>query len=202
MIRQTAGTLLAAFLMTATGCSSLHDYVIQTETSVRNGILAQKAWGEWSWCYDDLDHPSDFSTGFKAGYRNVVSGGQGCQPTLPPRCYWKPCYETPTGREKINSWFDGYSHGALAAHQDGMAGLSELPISPTARRNLMTRQAPVNMDSFNPPPSDMEAEEEMLPEPQGEGVGSVEELPVLPGSSASSVLDGLTRGGGRGVENN
>lgn len=91
---------------------------------------------------------------------------------------------------------------ALAAHQDGMAGLSELPISPTARRNLMTRQAPVSLESFNPPAGDMEAEEEMLPEPQGDGLGSVEDLPVLPGSSASSVLDGLTRGGGRGVQNN
>ncbi|MEY3176279.1 MAG: hypothetical protein RLZZ436_4193 [Planctomycetota bacterium] len=202
MIRQTAGFLLAALLMTATGCSSLHDYVIQTETSIRNGILAQKAWGEWSWCYDDLDHPMDFATGFKAGYRNVVGGGQGCQPTLPPRCYWKPCYETPSGREKINAWFDGYSHGALAAHQDGMANLSELPISPTARQNLMTRRAPVNMESFEQQTGEPGAEEEMLPAPEGEDLGSASDLPMLPGSSASSVLDGLTRGGGTGVENN
>jgi hypothetical protein len=190
MIRQTAATLLAAFLLTATGCSSLHDYVIQTETGVRNSILTQKAWGEWSWCYDDLEYPGDFALGFKAGYRNVLEGGKGCQPTLPPRCYWKPCYETPTGRSKIAAWFDGFSHGALAANQDGMAGMSQLPISPTAKRNLMTRRAPVNLDSLQPHGTD----EEMAPEPDGTDLTPNEELPAMPVGSAASALDGLSQG--------
>ncbi|MEI7700734.1 MAG: hypothetical protein WCK86_13125, partial [Planctomycetia bacterium] len=98
MIRKSIKTWLAMLMLATSGCSSFNDYVLRTETGMRNQILSQKAWGQWSWCYDDLDHPSDFSCGFKAGYRNILEGGSGCQPTLPPRQYWKPCYETPNGR--------------------------------------------------------------------------------------------------------
>ncbi|MEZ6042713.1 MAG: hypothetical protein R3C20_19620 [Planctomycetaceae bacterium] len=107
--------------------------------SVRNFVLAQKAWGEWSWCYEDLDYPLHFAKGFKDGYRNILEGGNGCQPTLPPKCYWKPQFQSPEGRCKTTAWFDGFSHGALAAQQDGYGSLQEIPISPTARANLMTR---------------------------------------------------------------
>ncbi|MEY2726257.1 MAG: hypothetical protein RLZZ458_2124 [Planctomycetota bacterium] len=193
MIRQTAATLLAAFLLTATGCSSLHDYVIQTETGIRNSIITQKAWGEWSWCYDDLEYPGDFSKGFKAGYQNVLAGGKGCQPTLPPRCYWKPYYETPSGRARIAAWFDGFSHGALAANQDGMAGLSELPISPTAKKNLMTRRAPVSLESLQAPAGDG-MHEEAPPAADGADLTPEEPMPEIPVGSAESVLDGLSRG--------
>lgn len=118
------------------GCSVIHEEIIETETCVRNCILAQKAWGHWSWCYKDLDHPYHFSKGFKEGYQNILEGGSGCQPTLPPECYWKPCYETPEGHCKIHAWFDGFSHGALAAKQDGYGALTGIPISPRARENL------------------------------------------------------------------
>ena len=40
-----------------------------------------------------------------------------------------------------DSWFDGFSHGALAAQQDGFGNLKQIPISPTARANMMTRHA-------------------------------------------------------------
>ena len=84
-------------------------------------------------------HPvrrNHFARGFKAGYRNVLEGGSGCQPTLPPECYWKACYQTPAGRCKTYAWFDGFSHGALAAKQDGYGGLGEIPISPRVKENL------------------------------------------------------------------
>ena len=147
MKRITIGMLLLAITISFSGCASIGDGIISCEMSIRNHILAQKAWGHWSWCYDKLDYPAHFAKGFKDGYRNVLDGGNGCQPTLPPQCYWKPQFQTSEGRCKINTWFDGFSHGALAAEQDGYGALGEIPISPTARTNIETarRQPATNM---------------------------------------------------------
>lgn len=142
MKRITYGIILATLTTAMSGCASVFDGVISCETGVRNHVLAQKAWGHWSWCYDNLDHPYHFARGFKAGYRNVLEGGSGCQPTLPPQLYWKPCYQTPEGRCKTNAWFDGFSHGALAARQDGYNNMGEIPLSPTARMNMELANTP------------------------------------------------------------
>ncbi len=135
-MKRQALLLLVTAIMGISGCTSLCDGVVNMEMDCRNKILAQKAWGHWSWCYGDLAHPWHFARGFKAGYKNVLEGGSGCQPTLPPQCYWKPGFQTPEGHGKIHAWFDGFSHGALAAKQDGYGSLGELPISPTARTNM------------------------------------------------------------------
>ncbi len=120
----------------AGGCASMQDGLVDHEVRLRNRMRAQHAWNEWSWCYDDLDHPFHFAKGFKAGYRDILNGGKGCQPTLPPRCYWKSCYRSAEGRCKVNAWFDGFSHGALAAQQDGVGAWNQIPLSPTARMNM------------------------------------------------------------------
>lgn len=135
---KTLRTLAAILFLSAAGCASIEEGCVNTEMKIRNHILAQKAWGEWSWCYDDLDYPMHFAKGFKDGYRDILDGGTGCQPTLPPKCYWKPQYQSAEGGCKTNAWFDGFSHGALAAQQDGFGSLNQIPISPTARTNLMT----------------------------------------------------------------
>jgi hypothetical protein len=95
-----------------------------------------EAWARWSWCYDDLTHPRDFSAGFRAGYHDILNGGAGCQPTLPPRSYWKACYRNAEGHCKVNAWFEGFSHGALAAQKDGASTYGHIPLSPTAHGNL------------------------------------------------------------------
>jgi hypothetical protein len=149
MTRKSAKSWLALLLLGATGCNAIQDYCIDVETSSRNCILSHKAWCHWSWCYEDLDYPHHFAKGFRAGYENILEGGKGCQPTLPPRWYWKPCYQTPEGRCKIAAWFDGFSHGAVAAQQDGYGALGEIPISPTARQNWLSRQATPNPACFD-----------------------------------------------------
>lgn len=148
MKRTTFNSILLAMVIGLSGCATMTDGIISCETGIRNRILAQKAWGHWSWCYTELDCPYHFACGFKAGYRNILDGGNGCQPTLPPQCYWKPAYQTPEGRCKVNSWFDGFSHGALAAKQDGYGGMGEIPISPTARMNLEMAQMPAQQDLY------------------------------------------------------
>ncbi len=129
-------------LLSLTGCASISDRWHNPGTCVKNKCRAHHAWCKWCWCYDDVDHRHHFGKGFRAGYRDVLEGGKGCQPTLPPRCYWKSCYQTCEGREKVNAWFDGFSHGALAAQQDGVANWNQIPLSPTARMNLRMAGAP------------------------------------------------------------
>ena len=149
----------AILLMTTlSGCSAIFDGVIEYEMELRNTILSQKAWGHWSWCYDDLDYPFHFAKGFKAGYRNILDGGNGCQPTLPPRCYWKPSHQTPEGHCKVHAWFDGFSHGVLAAKQDGYGAMGEIPISPTARQNLTLNRTPRPDNMYYATESGMEPE--------------------------------------------
>ena len=149
MIRKSAKVWLTLFLLSGAGCNSIHDCINDAETSMVNHVLAQKAWNEWSWCYDNLTYPTHFAKGFKDGYESVLAGGKGCQPTLPPRLYWKPCYKTAVGRCKIAAWFDGFSHGALAAQQDGYGQMGKLPISPSAHQNWMSRQAPASAACFD-----------------------------------------------------
>lgn len=148
MKRIAVKMLMLSLVVGLSGCASIGDGVISCEMGIRNRVLAQKAWGHWSWCYDKLEYPYHFARGFKAGYRDVLDGGAGCQPTLPPQCYWKPTYQTPEGRCKTNAWFDGFSHGALAGKQDGYGDMSEIPISPTARLNLEMAQMPPQQDLF------------------------------------------------------
>lgn len=142
MKRITHSTPLVLTMLFLTGCSSVSSRWSDPGACLRNKCHAQIAWHEWSRSYDELNHPHHFAKGFKAGYRDVLEGGNGCQPTLAPRCYWKSCYRSACGREKVNAWFDGFTHGAMAAQQDGVGGWNEIPISPTARLNLARANAP------------------------------------------------------------
>ncbi|MEZ6063869.1 MAG: hypothetical protein R3C19_26275 [Planctomycetaceae bacterium] len=148
MKRLTKLVLLLAVTAVFTGCSSMTDHFIDCEIKCRNTIIAQKAWNEWSWCYDELDHPFNFAKGFKAGYLDILNGGKGCQPTLPPKCYWKPSYHGPEGQCMVDAWFNGFSHGALAAQQDGYGNISQIPVSPTCRMNLRMASAPPQANVF------------------------------------------------------
>lgn len=125
------------------GCSSFNDEVDRFILDKRNCVLAHSAWLAMKSYYGDIECRHDFGKGFRAGYRDVASGGDGCQPTLPPRCYWSVCYQTPDGHCRIMAWFDGFTHGAVAARQDGIDAFSQIPISPTARENFRISNTPV-----------------------------------------------------------
>jgi hypothetical protein len=176
MFSKSAKAGLALLLLSSAGCNAIQDQVISCETSTRNMVLAEKGWMNWSSCYKDVDYKLHFSKGFREGYTNVLEGGKGCQPTLPPRCYWKPQFQSPVGRAKTNAWFDGYSHGATAAQQDGFGNLQQLPISPTARANLMARQAPPSDSCF----AGMSKPEDLDPahRPEIHGGDNVDEPPM------------------------
>lgn len=172
-----------AITATVTGCSGLHDAVDKQVNGFHSSLTACEAWCEWSWCYDELDHPADFAAGFKAGYQDVLNGGAGCQPTLPPRHYWKPCYRNAEGHCQINAWFEGFSHGAVAAQQDGANAYGSIPLSPRARTNLQMQATPIQPVNWSHTPA------APLPAPAATEPTVVPSTPAAPPAGAPIVPD-------------
>jgi hypothetical protein len=109
-------------LMMSTGCLyEIRDEIIDCEFKLKNCCEAHAAWKQCAPVYKSMEHCKHFRKGFIAGYVDVSFGANGCPPSLPPACYWKACHGNADGKAKVNAWFDGYSHGALAAEADGIA---------------------------------------------------------------------------------
>ena len=138
--------LLAVLLGTTfTGCASFYECVDDNTMGARNYMLARQAWHRWHWCYADVSCCSHFARGFRDGYVDAINGVPECQPVLPPRKYWGACYQSTNGHCEINSWYNGYSHGHLAATKDGLAEMGRIPISPTARQNMLQAEASAHL---------------------------------------------------------
>lgn len=138
-----------ALLLAVSGCASLQEACDEKVDVVHSKLTAHEAWARWSWAYDELAHPKHFARGFKAGYQDILNGGKGCQPTLPPRDYWRPCFRNSEGQCSVNAWFDGWSHGVTAARQDGAGSFGTIPLSPTARGNIANANRPVPMTDWS-----------------------------------------------------
>jgi len=100
----------------------------ESAAQVHHNLIAELAWLRWSGLFQDQPHRLDFAAGFRSGYRDVINGGSGAAPVLPPKCYWRRFFENAWGREKAEAWFTGYPYGALAAEQDGEGNRIELPL--------------------------------------------------------------------------
>lgn len=113
------------------------DDVIDCENSFVNCYRAQQAWWDYNDDLSDLDHNWHVRKGFMDGYKETAENGpssssghcqnEQCLPLMPPRCYWKHCYQNCEGRQKIDAWYQGYAHGAMAASQDGAYEFSVIP---------------------------------------------------------------------------
>jgi len=77
------------------------------------------------------DASGPFMDGFLEGYHDMLQGGDGCLPVVPPRKYWSWKYQSAGGAATVNDWFDGYSGGVAAAKEDGLAEISKIPIAST-----------------------------------------------------------------------
>ena len=119
----------------SSGCVQYQMEFHRILVDVDNRITSHVAWSNWKPdC--DVQHEHHFGKGFRAAYRDVASGANGCQPVMPPNHYWGPGYHTATGNAKIHSWFNGYSQGAVAAFQNGANKYIGVPMSPQAKDNL------------------------------------------------------------------
>lgn len=120
------------------GCSALQgvrDYIDYNDAmddfaiGWRNHVWANQAWKEREHTFADQPQNYDFGEGFRAGYRAVASGGDGCPPPLPPRKYWSWKYSSPEGQAKTAAWFAGYPYGVAASEEDGAGLWREIQVS-------------------------------------------------------------------------
>lgn len=129
---------VCALVAAGGGCSMLQgvqdyvDYNDLTDDFVvgwRNYVWANRAWSARKAVHACEPQFADFGEGFRAGYRDVAAGGNGCPPALPPRQYWSWKFQSPEGQAKIAAWFAGYPHGAKAADEDGAGNWRQIPVS-------------------------------------------------------------------------
>ena len=130
------GVLLTSGLC---GCYQFGDGFDEVVSGGRNRVRAQYAWWQSRSVYDGMNNEGDFSSGYRAGYRRVAAGGDGAPPTLPPRRYWSPLFQSQGGQQQSVTWFDGFHHGALAAQQDGVDQYSQIATSISARDGWMSQ---------------------------------------------------------------
>jgi hypothetical protein len=99
-----------ALLLILSGCTSLSDAKYELGQKIRT----QQAWRSFDGCHCQ-SFTIDYSTGWKAGYYDVATGGDGCPPVIAPRRYWKPpvvCEYDPSRRD---DWYCGFQDGAAYA---------------------------------------------------------------------------------------
>lgn len=119
------------------GCHQLQSDYNDFLTSRSNASEAFWAWADVHKDYEgQVFYIYDFGDGFKAGYAQILGGGDACPPTLPPEKYWYVKYQNPAGRERIDAWFSGHEAGVSTALQDGVQGGNKLPMSPYRRAQL------------------------------------------------------------------
>jgi len=137
-LHRKISTLLAVGMtFWLSGCYAIIDDVIECENGMVNNFRAYRAWGQHHGFFDDIEHRSHYKRGFLDGYVETAANGstssyghcqnQQCLPLMPPRRYWKHCYQNCEGRKKIDSWYQGYAEGAIAASEDGVYESSIVP---------------------------------------------------------------------------
>ena len=161
-------------LSLASGCLyEIRDEIIDSQLWITNHFRASNAWHRSESAYDSVDYVYDFRKGFMAGYAAAANGANHCPPAIPPSQYWKVWYQSEEGKSQTNAWFDGYSHGALAADSDGVAELNrivtrgriddggqqsgqqiELPADGHRPPTEMIPEEPAPDDSISPTPAD------------------------------------------------
>ena len=122
-MKSSTGLALAlAVACAGAGCISETNYCA---TWIHQSWTTNKAWRSRKWMYEGIACESSFKAGFKAGYRFANCGGDSCQPPGPSH-FWSAGGITEEDQRESQAWCDGFTHGALAAQQDGNAMVSAL----------------------------------------------------------------------------
>ena len=135
---QLLHVVFAAVGFAASGCSAFRgvsEYVQYNDdtndcvSGFRNGIRSHLAWSARVHEFSDQPHFLTIGAGFRAGYKNVASGGNGCPPPVPPRKYWSWKYQTEKGQAKVSAWYAGFPYGAMVAEQKGVDDFRDIQVS-------------------------------------------------------------------------
>lgn len=108
VIRRWVGLV---FLLNCFGCASFQDHHYQAAQNFR----AHFAW----WCCPEdrcsANPWSHYAHGWRAAYTDVLMGGDGRCPPVPPQTYWSSKYQDEVGDAIIDDWFHGYRDGSASA---------------------------------------------------------------------------------------
>jgi hypothetical protein len=145
------------------------DYCLPEElcrSSERHRRLAAAAWHEFTLGAMTSDYSGDYAIGFQEGFADFLDAGPGNVPALPPRRYWKACYQTPHGHQAILDWYEGFREGALAAADSGYRKFATVP-SPYLKAPEMEPPPvfPATEPDVGPP---VEPDAESIPAPPAE----------------------------------
>jgi hypothetical protein len=132
---KTSIGLALALIMVCVGAGCVSD-ITYCAAWVHQSWTTDKAWRCRKWMYEGIDCESSFKAGFKAGYRFANCGGDSCQPPGPSH-FWFANGMTEEDQREAQAWCDGFTHGTLAAQQDGNTAASVL--------DAQTAQPPANV---------------------------------------------------------
>lgn len=127
--------LMAVVLGSSSGCSILkgvgnavksHEGCDEFMIAYRNRAMAAKAWHREKHALKQFGNSRDLKAGFYAGYMEVAEGGSGCTPAICPSSYSGWRYQSASGQQACDAWFQGFPLGAAAAEQDGVGNWSHV----------------------------------------------------------------------------
>ena len=99
-----------ALFLSLSGCTALSDCKYEVGQKIRTS----QAWHEYDGCQDQC-FTCDYSSGWKAGYYDVATGGEGCPPVIAPKKYWKPPVFVEYDPSLRDDWYCGFQDGAACA---------------------------------------------------------------------------------------
>lgn len=111
-----------------------NDYTDEQASSATYRALADQVWSQLDGGCPEGCLEGDYAWGFREGFASYVyAGGNGQPPAVPPRPYWQLDLRSPEGAVAVQSWFDGYRHGARAAREGGYRRAATLKLSGSLR---------------------------------------------------------------------
>lgn len=99
-----------ALILALTGCTALSDCKYEVGQKIRT----KQAWCEFNSCHQQY-FTRDYSSGWKAGFYDVATGGSGCPPVIAPKKYWKPPVFVEYDPSRRDDWYCGFQDGAAYA---------------------------------------------------------------------------------------
>lgn len=143
--------LAILFMGTMTGCVPWARGIRTLDESVTD--WRDFVWGKRAY-YQRYGHSQSapFRDGFLEGYHDILQGGDGCLPVVPPRRYWNWRYQSAGGQTAVSDWFSGFNEGVFAAREDGLENLSSVPLSSfyNGMSTVPIEAAPVEEGSWPP----------------------------------------------------
>ena len=118
----------ALIAFSSVGCSTWRSFDESAALTFRDYVWSKRA---YNLRYGNCNRPygDHFRNGFRAGYSDIASGGDGFVPALPPDDYRGYEYQSADGSKCVNAWFEGYPAGVAAARQDSTGSYNDIMIS-------------------------------------------------------------------------